>query len=43
MPHAPGGPLYVLHAGEKGYANTKLRVSGHAASRLHAAAPRATR
>ena len=26
----PAVPLYVLHVGEKGYANTKLRVAGHA-------------
>lgn len=31
MPQAPGGPLYVLHVGEKGYANTKIRVTGRAA------------
>ena len=31
MPHALGGPLYVLHTGEKGYANTTIRVTGRAA------------
>jgi acetylornithine deacetylase/succinyl-diaminopimelate desuccinylase-like protein len=31
MPHAPAGPLYVLHTGEKGYANTKIRIVGRAA------------
>jgi len=37
MPHAPGGPLYILHVGEKGYANTRLRVAGHAG---HGSMPR---
>jgi acetylornithine deacetylase/succinyl-diaminopimelate desuccinylase-like protein len=36
MPRAPSGPLYVLHVGEKGYADTKLRVAGHAG---HASMP----
>ncbi len=31
MPHAPAGPLFILHTGEKGYANTKIRVTGRAA------------